>query len=428
MPYNGEVEYIELLRNRNFAKLWFAQILAQIGQNLLNFSLIILVFDLAAGSRFDNISVSLLVLSFSLPPLFFANLAGAYVDYWDRKWVLVITNILRGILVLGYLVVDDHFWLVLLLTFVITSIVQMFFPAETATIPNLVPKRLLLPANSLFIFTLYASFLIGYSGSGPAIQAFGEHGPYEVVAGMMILAALLTLFLPAQGRERPDQLPPRPHIIRDITQNWALVREHPDRFFSILQLTITQGMVSVLITLAPALSKTLLHIPLQQASHVLIIPVGVGMVMGVLLINVLGKTGDKTTIIQGGLIIAGISLTALGFSAQLYHIYSANTVLPVASIALIVGVLMFILGMINAMISAAAQTLLQESTSDGNRGKVFASLNMMINLAASVPILFAGVLADLLSVTHVIVLMGVLLTGYAIYMSIHFAPQIKRSP
>jgi MFS family permease len=70
--------------------------------------------------------------------------------------------------------------------------------------------------------------------------------------------------------------------------------------------------------------------------------------------------------------------------------------------------------MLNAIISATAQTLLQEKSSDEIRGKIFGSLNMMINIASTVPIFVAGILADLISVTKVITLIGAAVAIYAL--------------
>ena len=76
--------YAQLLKNRNFLKIWSAQLVSQIASNLLNFALIIRIFDLASKTQFANISVSLLILSFGIPSIIFAVLAGAYVDHLDQ--------------------------------------------------------------------------------------------------------------------------------------------------------------------------------------------------------------------------------------------------------------------------------------------------------------------------------------------------------
>jgi len=75
--------------------------------------------------------------------------------------------------------------------------------------------------------------------------------------------------------------------------------------------------------------------------------------------------------------------------------------------------LVLILGFMNAVVSAASQTILQENTTEATRGKVFGALNMMVNIAATLPIFFAGILADLTSVNAVITGLGLLLLVFA---------------
>ena len=187
---------VGLLRNGAFSRLWGSQKLSQVAQNLLNFALIIRVFELAQHTRFANVSVALLVLSFGVPSIFFAAAAGIYVDHWNRKKVLIVANIVRAVLVLGYLFFEQNLIMVLLLSFLISTATQFFAPAEAASIPVLVGERQLLKANSLFIFTMYASFIFGYSGSAPVIAWFGPHGPYIVTAVMFGLATMLVTALP----------------------------------------------------------------------------------------------------------------------------------------------------------------------------------------------------------------------------------------
>ena len=201
------VEAERLAHNRNFRRLWSAQILSQIAQNLLNFALIIRVFELAQGTRVANIAVALVILSFGVPSIFFAAAAGVYIDHWNRKKVLVVTNALRGVLVLGFPFVEHNLALLLLLCFAIASITQFFAPAEAASLPKLVREKDLLRANSLFIFTMYASFIVGYSGSAPVITAFGNQGPYFVTAFMFGLSTLLVALLPTIKAEKTTEVP-----------------------------------------------------------------------------------------------------------------------------------------------------------------------------------------------------------------------------
>ncbi len=411
--YNRQVDFTLIIRQTNFAKLWIAQILSQVAANLLNFALIILVYNLTLGSRFASFSVSLLVLSFAIPSIFAAPAAGTLVDYWDRKKVLVISNALRAGLVLLYIPAQDNIIAILALTFLIATITQFFLPAEAATIPKVVPKQLLLGANSLFVFSMYAAFMVGYSASGPAVQIFGKQGSYYVTATMFGLATLLTLILPKQSVQRPSKKLPKLHILQQIADNWRIIKSYPDRYFSLVHMGIAQGLVFVLITLAPALSLALLHIPLQAASHVLIIPVGVGMVLGVLLVHTLDRNFTKRQIIEASLILSGGLLILLGLSALLYSPIRGEQAVSGATIGVVVASIMLVLGAMNSIITTVGQTLLQESTDDHERGKVFSSLQMLINIASTFPVIFSGILADLLNVTTVIGVIGVLLVVYA---------------
>ncbi len=407
------MDYIQTIRQVNFAKLWSAQILSQVAQYLLNFALIILVYDLTAGSKFGSFSVSLVVLSFTIPSILFAPAAGTYVDYWDRKKVLVFANLARTILALIYIVSLDHLFIILLLTFLTSTVTQFFVPAEASTIPKVVDKQHLLTANSLFVFTLYTSFVIGFSASGPVVKLLGQEGPFMAVGLMFALATLLVAFLPPQPRERPAEKLPKPEIIKQIRHNWEIIRSNKDRYYAVMQMAVTQGMVFILITLAPALSLALLKVPLTEASHFIVVPVGLGMVTGVILINYLSKRLSKLTVIQACLIAGSFTLIMIGLTGQLYRTVNGDPLATTSSITYIIAGLMFLLGVVNAMVSASAQTLVQETTSDEDRGKVFGSLNMIVNIAATIPVFVVGLLADLISVTKVLVILGVLLLIYA---------------
>jgi MFS family permease len=178
-----------------------------------------------------------------------------------------------------------------------------------------------------------------------------------------------------------------------------------------MQLTITQSVVGIVLALAPALSLALLRTKLTNSSHVLLIPAGIGLVAGVILINSLIVKYSTARVVAISMLIASLGLTALGLAGQIYRIHSAS----INSVSTIVAILVFSLGLFNAMISAAAQTMLQEATTDQTRGKVFGALGMMINIAATLPVFFAGILADVFTVTKVLSVLGFGLTLFALW-------------
>lgn len=409
---------LSVTQNSNFLQLWGAQILSQVAQNLLNFALIIRVYQLAQGTRFANESVALLILSFGVPSIFFAAAAGVYVDRWNKKVVLVTANFIRAFLVLGYLVFEHNLLLVLLFSFLISTTTQFFAPAEATAIPALVSPKQLLRANSLFVFTLYASFIVGYSASAPVIALFGAKGPYVLTSIMFLIAGALVTLLPSIHVKEKVEMTLRQvarYTWRELRNNWELIRTNHNLTFPITQLTITQACLGVILALAPALSVAVLHVPIQDAASVLIIPAGIGMVLGVTLVGKLAESYSKTRLVAVGLIVAAAALILLGLSGLLHRMVHHHEIATAAQISFIVATVILILGIMNAVVSAASQTILQENTTEATRGKVFGALNMMVNVAATLPILFAGVLADLTSVTKVIATLGVVLLVFAIF-------------
>jgi MFS family permease len=204
----------------------------------------------------------------------------------------------------------------------------------------------------------------------------------------------------------------------EVLRNWRTIRANHNLSFPILQLTITQATLGIMLALAPALSVAVLHAPIQDSSHYLVIPAGIGMVLGVVSVGRLTKRWAKIRLIAVGMILGAGALTLLGLSSFLHNAFAEAAESgpgPVVSIGLIVASIILVLGFLNALISAAAQTVLQENTTEASRGKVFGALNMLVNIAATLPIFFAGILADLTSVNTVIGFLGIVLLGFAIW-------------
>jgi MFS family permease len=406
--------YRSLLKNWNFDKLWGAQLFSQLAANILNFALVIRVYDLAAGTRYANVAVSLLILSFGIPSIFFAVFAGALTDHLDRKKVLVLTNILRAGLVLLFFFVETNLIMVYALIFVISTITQFFVPAEGSALPNVVEKRGLVSANSLFLFTIYGSFIVGYSLAGPIIGKWGIETVYWVTSVCFGIAAVLSALLPplrVVDKRDVSLFVIAAQVNKSLKQNLASIYRDKKLLFPILQLTIAQGLTNVIIVLAPSLSLLVLGKSLSGASEVLIVPAGIGMVGGAILIGQFLKDKNKTRMIEIGLLLAATCLFTLGMIKKF----------PQNNITFLVASLVLALGFANALVSVSAQTLLQLNSTEETRGKIFGALNMMVNIAATIPVMLAGVTADLVSPLSVLIGVAVLIFLYLVFQRRAFA-------
>jgi len=400
--------YTKLLRNPEFLKIWIAQITSQLATNLLNFALIIRVYELAANTRYANIAVSLLILAFGVPSIIFAVLAGAYVDHWDRKKVLIVTNIVRAILVLGFLIFTSNLLMIYLIVFAVSVFSQFFTPAEGAALPKLVKKSELVSANSLFLFTLYGSFVVGYSLAGPIISLWGSDSVYWVTSISFVVASILCISLPnlRAKLEYKDLRQVNKEVFSTIHHNFARIIKNPSLILPIANLTIAQAMLGVIAVLAPAIAILVFNQSLATVSYKIVVPAALGMVVGAILVGTVFKNTSKTKLINIGISIASLMLIGLSFVPMLNSLMYFGVI--VAGIALV-------LGLSNGLVSVSAQTLLQLNSTDETRGKIFGTLNMMMNIAAIVPVFLAGVTADLISPLSVLTISGVLIGLYGVF-------------
>src|SRR5487761_679233 len=87
---------LRVFSERSFLFLWIGEVFTQISTNLFNFFLLLVVYKLTHS----NTAVSGIVLTFTIPAIFFGSIAGVYVDRWNKKYVLIITNTIRALLLI----------------------------------------------------------------------------------------------------------------------------------------------------------------------------------------------------------------------------------------------------------------------------------------------------------------------------------------
>jgi len=142
------IGFREVLFKKNFFSLWTGQIISEFGDRLNQMALIALVYSKSPNSV---MALAKLLFFIIIPVFVIGPVAGVYVDRWDRKKVMIISDLLRGVLVLT-VPVFVYFNLmapVYFMVFIIFSASRFFIPSKMAFIPEIVSKEKLLVANSL---------------------------------------------------------------------------------------------------------------------------------------------------------------------------------------------------------------------------------------------------------------------------------------
>lgn len=415
-----------VLSNPRFLALFGSQIFTQVGGNMVLFGLTVTVFGLTNSST----SVSVLLLTFLVPAVVFGAIAGVFVDMFDRRWILISTNFARGGLFLLLVFFADQLALIYLVTAIVATLTTFFAPAEAAMIPLVVKRDQLMPANSLFILALQASFVLGFAVLGPLAQTvFGTEMLILIVAAAYGLAGLFCWILPSAPPGSAGQASlasARSAVgatIEQLKEGLAYIRDHRNIFWSLTYLAMVATLIGVLGVLGPAFARDVLGLE-EGDLVVVLLPLGAGLISGIIVLNLIGKYLSRRRLIEGGMIALATSLVILGLAQNLDALRNGEDITALLAVVVVVA---FAAGVCYAFVAVPAQTSLQEELPSDVRGRVFGVLNMLVSLASFVPIIIVGPLADFASAAAVIVTSAVIV-GVVGFLSIIFAhPRVTGS-
>lgn len=429
-PTGSSASAFAVLRNRPFLLLWLAQLATQIGVNMVLYALTVVVLEATDLSS----AVSGLFLTFLVPSVLFSALAGVYVDRVDRRTMLVITNALRAAVLIGIFAVGDDIGVVLLLNTLFSIVTVFFAPAEAAMIPVLVPREQLVAANGLFTLTLNGAFALGYALLGPLIVtiAGGPQPVIVIVAGLFALAAVFCITLPSD--------PPAPHersrslaavtgaglaavseashsvtgVFGQLREGMVYIRNNLPIAWSLAYLGIAASLIGVFAVLGPKFARDTLGLTTKDLIVVLL-PLGLGIVFGVLLLNNYGKYVARRRAIEVGLVVLGVLLVILTVAGPVSRILTGVgegvplvDLSALTSLVAVVVAIAFVAGIAYGIVAISAQVQLQEDIPADVRGRVFGVLNMLISVASILPIIIVGPIADLVGTTAVILTVATL--------------------
>lgn len=415
-----------VLQNRNFLFLWMAQLFSQLAQQIINYALVLQVAKLTNNSATATAGV---VVSFTLPAILFSAIAGVVVERQSKKWMLVITNVARGISVLLYIltVVFDRFDPALVLpilyinTLIFSTVSQFFAPAEATMIPLLVPRDKLIAANALFNLTLTVSQLLGFVFLGPLLLGvLGFRWLYVILFGFYALCAFLTWRLPnvepedeeevvVDGQRGSLQSKAR-ETWEELREGWDFIRADAALMIAIIYWSVAIAVFMMVAVVATRFLKTVLGVDPEHLYFILV-PGGIGLIVGVATVGRFATERNRALIINYSMAVAAVCLLVL---VSIYDLLKAGAHLigqpnpPVLIAQVIIGIMAFILGIANSFISVPAQTILQERAPETIRARVFAAFYTVSNIILIVPLVIAGALADLIGVVPTVVGIGLL--------------------
>jgi MFS family permease len=182
--------YLDLIRsNRSFRRLWYGQVVSLLGDW---FSLIASA-TLIARLTGSGLAVGGLFVVRMLPAFFVSPIAGVVADRYNRKYLLIATDLVRAVTVLGFLLVREpsQVWLLYTLTAVQLAMGGFFFPARNALLPSIVTGRELGAANALSASTWSVMLALGAAAGGAVAGRWGVYTAFVVDAVTYLVSAVV---------------------------------------------------------------------------------------------------------------------------------------------------------------------------------------------------------------------------------------------
>lgn len=394
--------FATIFKNREFLKIWGAQLISLVCAYMLNFILMGRIYQTTGSS----IAVGLLWGFYMIPSVVLGPFVGVFLDYLDKKTILILSSLAQSLVVLLYLGVGQQMWPIYTVVLLYSLCDEFFNPAISVLIPSLVKKRDLAAANSIFLFTVQGSVVLGFLAGGLILKFSRVYNvPFYLASVLLLSAAFLANLLSW------DEPPLKKKIKTSLANFWLelargykFIKNEPKILFPMILLTGLQIILGMGLILIPSFSKTILLIKFADSPFIVIIPVILGAILGSLMVEKMIRKHLKRVLIINGLFLLGISIFLAGFAPSFFW-------LP----AVLGALLSFLMGVGFLLMSIPLQILIQENTPFDIRGRVFGMLGTLITIAAVLPVLTTVTIVDIFGVKSVLISGGMGLIILAFY-------------
>lgn len=379
-PGHEALGYVALIRqNGNFRRLWLGNVVSLFGDWFNTIALYALILQLT-GSEF---ALGAVFITKMLPWALASPVAGLLVDRFDRRKVMITSDLLRAVIVLGLLVIDEpgEVYLVYVITALQVTVGSVFQPAQSSSVPNVVGPRNLVTANTILSATWSILLTFGAALGGLAADAFGLKTVFILDSLSYVLSAwfIYRTTIP-QHTDEPAQGALFRTATREVLAGWKRMRERPEiGRIALAKATwgLTGGGLVYMLTLVGEQIS-----PGRQAMAIglLFAARGLGTGLGPVLARSWFKdVGTWPAVLGASIVLGGIFYGIMGGMPWSYWVIVPIVIAHTASGA-------------NWVLSTV---LLQQRSEDRYRGRIFATEWLLLFLFDTCSILVASLILEM---------------------------------
>jgi MFS family permease len=382
------------LRQRNFTLMWWAGLISLVGDRAMMTALPFYVYQQTSST----LATATLFAAAYLPIVLLGSVAGVFVDRWDRKRIMVLTNLIQAVVTLLLLLAHSSawLWLVCLVAFVAMSVAMFAQPAERALLPRLVGEEHVVPANALAGLNDTIARLAGPPIGGALLGFWGLGSVALVDSASFLIAAVLIALISVSSRPPRDQVDVTDAVVSSWLQVWrewldGLKVVRKDRL--IAALFVVLGVTSLGGTIIDPLYAPFVRSVLHGGAAALgwLSTTGaLGGLLGGLVVGQLGRKVPPRHLTGVGTVVVGLLMLVMYNQSSLPVVMVLGFVMTVPVVGAGVG----------------SSTLLQTGVPDAYRGRVFGALNTTAALVGLAGVGLAGIVGNLLGIVPMLSVAG----------------------
>jgi MFS family permease len=400
--------------------IWLGQVVSQLGDWFNTIALYTIILNLTGSGR----NIGLLMVARFVPSFVFGPMSGVLADRFSRRTIMIVSDLLRALVVLGFLFVRraDQLWIIYLLTVMQLALSTFFEPAKTAAIPSIVSDRELVAANAISSVTWSIMLTMGAAIGGVITGWFGTDASFILDALTYLLSAALiaSVSLPKRAaREKRKLTFGRALGITETVEGARYVKRRP-RVLALLLVKPAWGLGGGILTLLAVFGERIFPVRHSAALGIgiLFAARGIGTAVGPIVARRISGEGKKRMQVSIGIsfLIGGVGYIAFGSAT---NFVLALIVLGVAHTG-------------GSILWVFSTVLLQRDVEDSFRGRVFAAELALLTLTMAMSNYATGELLDRFRLSPRAVTIGIgaffMFPGVAWFLTQRWWDQGMRDP
>jgi len=393
--------YGSIFRNLNFFSIWIGQTISVVGDFLYMIALMWWVLEKTGSTA----AMATVAICSSLPAIILGPFAGTYVDRVDKRRLLILMDLGRGVLItvpgVLYFLNQLQVWHIFVIAAFLSSMSTFFNPALASFLPVIVNKEQLVQANSISQMSSNLSGIIGPALGGALVALFGA-GTVMFLDALSFFVSGIAIFLVRVKVEQVFPSEARKRFLQELLDGLNFIRKESGILGLVVLFSILNFFVAPVGVLIPLMVKKIFKMG-AEGFGVLGSSISVGMVLGSLFLGMIGGVRRKGTFIMIGIVVAGSFLALFGVSESFW-----------TSIFLLGGC-----GFGFSFANILVPVVFQSKIPHEKQGRVFGTLGTISGGLRPLSLALVGVLGGLLHVQMIVFLSGVLvalggLTGFLI--------------